>query len=147
MEELELVCQEAARNLVQRAELPLPTSVVLPLPDRTRVTSLEQWPAGDDDREALLDRFVHDVVRPANAPCYGLVAEAVAADEQDQPVDVVVVVFGARRNHPRITAAPLQQGQVGEFIPSEPLEPAAMPFVRVLQHAVDEATPPDAFSG
>lgn len=147
MEELEVVCHEAARTLVQRRDGPLPFSVVLPLPEKTRVTSFDAWPADEDDRSALLERFVADVVRPANAPCYGFVAEAVAAGEDGEAMDVVVVVYGARRNHPRITAAPLHGTELGEFTPPEPLEPLAMPFVAVLQHAVDEATAPDAFSG
>lgn len=147
MEELELVCQEAARGLVARGEHPLPASVVLPLPDKTRVATLPQWPDDDDDRTRLLERFTTDVVRPANAPCYGFVAEAIAATDGPEPVDVVVVVYGARGNHPRISAAPLSGGEVGAFTPSESVAPGAMPFLAPLQRAVDAAAPPDAFSG
>jgi hypothetical protein len=147
IEELELVCQEAARNLVQQGGRPVPASVVLPLPEKTKVTALEGWPDHDDDRAALLERFATDVMRPANAPCYGFVAEAVAAGDGDQPVDVVVIVYGARRNHPRISAAPLFGEELGEFTPPEPLEPIAMPFMAALQRAADDATAPDALSG
>src|SRR5687768_2974711 len=132
IEELELVCQEAARNLVQRGDRPVPASVVLPLPTKTSVTALEHWPDDDNERTVLLERFADDVMRPANAPCYGFVAEAIAAADGDRPVDVVVIVYGARRNHPRISAAPLlgeARDELGEFTPPEPLEPIAMPFM------------------
>jgi hypothetical protein len=144
IEELEVVCQEAARNLVERQPRPLTASVVLPLPSRTQVTALPDWPDDDADRAALLERFAVDVMRPANAPCYGFVAEGVAAADGD-PVDVVVVAFGARRNHPRITAAVLTDNGPGAFTQAEPLEPAAMPFLAPLQQAADAATAPDAF--
>lgn len=145
IEELEVVCQEAARNLVEREGGSVPVSVVLPLPSKTSVTSLPDWPDDDPARYDLLSRFTDAVMRPSNAPCFGFVAEAVA-EADEGPVDVVVVAFGARRNHPRISAAPVLPGGIGEFLPSEPLDPAAMPFLAPLQHAADAATPPDAFS-
>lgn len=145
IEELEVVCQEAARNLVQReTRRPLPVSVVLPLQSKTSVNTLSEWPDEDAARLGLLERFADDVMRPNNAPCFGFVAEAVA-ESDDGPVDVVVVAFGARRNHPRIAAAPMRDQSLGEFLPSEPLDPAAMPFLAALQHAADAAAPPDAF--
>ena len=144
IEELEVVCQEAARNLLEREPRPLPVSVVLPLPAKTSVNTLASWPDSDAQRLGLLEQFADDVMRPHNAPCFGFVAEAVA-DSEDGPVDVVVVAFGARRNHPRISAAPVGHDGLGEFLPSEPLDPAAMPFLAALQHAADAATPPDAF--
>lgn len=144
IEELEVVCQEAARNLVEREGGTVPVSVVLPLPSKTSVTSLPDWPDEDAARHDLLSRFTDAVMRPSNAPCFGFVAEAIAEADGD-PVDVVVVAFGARRNHPRISAAPLLADGIGEFLPSEPLDPAAMPFLAPLQHAADAATPPDAF--
>lgn len=145
-EELEVVCQEAARNLAERESRPLTATVVLPLPSRTRVTTLADWPDDDHTRTQLLERFAQDVVRTENAPCFGFVAEGVAASD-DGTVDVVVVSYGARGNHPRIMAAPLNEEGVGEFTASEPLDPSAMPFLAPLQRAVDAATPPDAFSG
>ncbi|HVM18471.1 MAG TPA: hypothetical protein VM307_00760 [Egibacteraceae bacterium] len=147
IDELELVCQEAARGVAQRSSRPLPATIVLPLPGATRVTALEGWPDDDDDRGALLARFAQEVMGPENAPCYGFVAEGVAATDAEQPMDVVVVAFGARGHHPRITAAPLHDDGVGEFTASESLAPAALPFLAPLQRAVDGAGPPDAFAG
>ena len=144
IEELELVCQQAARNLVEQQDRPVPVSVVLPLPSKTRVTSLEGWPDDDEGRAALLARFAEDVMRPENAPCYGLVAEGVVVVD-DEPVEVLVVTYGARANHPRITAAPIDAEGLGEFTPAEPLAPGAMPFLAPLQQSVDAATAPDAF--
>lgn len=140
------MCQEAARNLAQREQRPLPATVVLPLPSATRVTSLADWPDDDAQRLDLLERFVDDVMRPANAPCYGFLAEGVV-EVDGAPLDVVVVAYGARGTHPRVTAAPLSEDVVGEFAQAEPLEPAAFPFLAPLQHAADAATPPDAFGG
>lgn len=144
IEELEVVCQEAARNVVLREPRPLRVSVVLPLPTKTSVNTLAEWPDEDAARLELLERFADDVMRPNNAPCFGFVAEGVA-DSPDGPVDVVVVAFGARGNHPRISAAPLSSDGLGEFLPSESLAPAAMPFLAPLQLAADAAKPPDAF--
>lgn len=138
------MCQEAARSLVQRESRPLPASVVLPLPSKTSVTSLPQWPDDDAARTHLLERFAAEVMRPNNAPCFGFVAEALAGSQQG-PVDVVVVVFGARGNHPRICAAPVGDEGLGEFGPSEPLDPAAMGFLAPLQHTANAAAPPDTF--
>ena len=146
IEELEVVCQQAARNLVEREARPVPVSVVLPLPAKTRVTALGDWPDHDADRLELLERFADDVMRAENAPCYGFVAEGIAAGE-DGPVDVVVVAFGARGNHPRISAAPIDDDGLGEFTPAEPMDPAAMPFLAPLQVAADAATVPDALGG
>ena len=146
IEELELVCLEAARNLAARDERPIPATVVLPLPQATRVTSLADWPDDDAQRLALLERFVEDVARPANAPCYGFVAEGVV-DVEGDAVDVVVVTYGARGQHPRVTVAPLIGKAVGDFAEAEPLDPVAFPFLAPLQHAVNAATPPDAFGG
>lgn len=144
LEELEVVCQEAARNVVEREARPLPATIVLPLPTRTRVTSLPDWPDDDALRLTLLERFADDVMRIENAPCYGFVAEGVAAADTG-PVDVVVVVYGARGNHPRITAALLEGNQVGEFAEADLLDPGAMPFLAPLQHAANAASAPDAF--
>jgi hypothetical protein len=49
-----------------------------------------------------------------------------------------VVVCGARRNAPHITASRFDdEGGLEEFVPSEPLDPTALPFLHPLQHAVD----------
>ena len=140
IEELELVCQEAARNVVTRQSRPLRPSVVLPLPDATRVVALPDWPDDDSQREHLLQRFADEMMRPVNAACFGFVAEATAGGDE-----VVVVVFGARRTGARVMAAPLEGDQLGDFVPSEPLDASAMPFLAPLRAAADEASPPDAF--
>ena len=152
LEELEVVCHEAARNLVARGSRPVPASVILPLPEATRVVTLPDFPDDDPTRFDLLSAFARDTMRPANAPCYGFVAEAVA-DAGGQPVDVVVVAYGARQHRPRITAAPLVSApeadgsELGEFTEAEELDPTAMPFLSPLQHAVDHAQPPDDGGG
>lgn len=143
IEELELVCREAALNLLKRAERPLPATVVLPLADATRVVSMPDFPDADPERFDLLSRFAQEEIRPANAPCYGFIAEAVAESEDGAPTDVVVVVYGARNHHPKVTAAPLVGGQLGEFAEAEDLEPTAFPFLSPVQHAVDASDPPD----
>jgi hypothetical protein len=144
IEELELVCREAVLGLVARAERPLPATVVLPLADATRVVSMPDFPVDEERRLELMTHFAEEEMRPANAPCYGFVAEAVAADEAGEATDVVVLVYGARNHHPLITAAPLVDDQVGEFTAPESLEPTAMPFLVPVQRAADAATPPDA---
>jgi hypothetical protein len=136
LDELEALCREAARSLLAREGRPLPAAVVLPLADATKITTLPDLPDDDGGRRALLGRFADDVMRPADAPCYGLIAEGLAED-----VEVVVVVYGARRHHPRVTAAPLDGDEVGDFLPAEELDPAAMPFVAALQQAVEAAAP------
>ena len=135
-EELELVCQQAARDLVEREGRPLKPAVVLPLPASTKVSTLPEFPDDDPGRFDLLARFAQEVMRPANAPAWGFVAEAVGEGEAGA-VDVAVMVCGARNHPPRVSAAPLDGGQVGEFSPSEDLDPTAMPFLGPLRHAAD----------
>jgi hypothetical protein len=140
-EQLAALCQEAAADLVARQARPLPATVVLPLAEATRVTSLPQLPEADPDRFDLLARFAADVVRPAEAPCYGFLAEA-SLDAGGEPVDVLVCVYGARKRGAMVTAAPLDDTGLGEWGEPEPLDPTAMPFLAPLQHAVDAAAPP-----
>lgn len=137
MEELELVCRQAAADLLAHGPRPLPPAVVLPLPAATRVTTLPDFPDDDGGRFDLLARFAAEVVRPANAPAFGFVGEAVLDDGSD----VAVVVCGARQRPPRVAAAPITPEGLGDFTPSEDLDPTAMPFLSPLQHAVDAATP------
>lgn len=144
-EELEFVCRQAAADLVAREAKPFPAAVVLPLPDATRVVTLPGFPADDPARHDLLSRFADERMRPANAPCYGFVAEAVVGDGAEA-VDVVVVAYGARGHRPRITAAPLTDDGLGDFADAEDLDPAAMPFLAPLQHAADAARPPDVMN-
>ena len=138
IEELAFVCQEAARDLATSGQRPLPPSVVLPTPKATRIVRLEEFPDDDDERRALLTQFAHDEMTHANAPAFGFIAEA---DGEGQ--DVVVVVYGATNNHPRITGAAIREaGALGDFGESEPLDPGALPFLAPLVHAVSHATAP-----
>jgi hypothetical protein len=139
MEELDAVCRQAARDLLERDGRPLRPAVVLPLPQATRVTSLEDFPDDDDTRAELLARFAADVMSPANAPAWGFVAEASAAAGEE----VVVVVYGARNNAPMLTAAPLTGEGIGDFGTAESLAPGALSFLHPLQHAADHAEAPD----
>lgn len=145
--ELEAVCREAARGVVQREGRPVPAAVVLPLPESNKVTSFPDFPADDPARTALLQRFAEEVMRPANASCFGFLAEASLDAGAGSPVDVVVVAYSARRSHAHVTAAPLAGATVGDFVTAEELDAAAMPYLRPLQEAVDAAGPPDAFGG
>jgi hypothetical protein len=146
IDELADTCQAAAAQILEREGRPVPASVVLPLPDATRVVSLPEFPAEDAARFELLSAFAEDEMRPANAPCYGFVAEGVAEADAG-PVDVVVVVFGARGHHPRIAAAPFEGAALGPFGDAEDLDPRAMPFVAPLQRAAEAAAPPDVTAG
>ena len=140
--ELETVVADAARDLVAREARPVPTTVVLPLPDATRITSLPDFPDDDAERHDLLAAFARDRMRPENAPCFGFVAEA-AVEAEGGPADVLVVVVGARHQRGRVTVAPLTGDGLGLFVPSEEVDPTAFPFLAPLQHAADAATPPD----
>lgn len=134
--QLAQVCQDVARDLVAREPRPLPATVVLPLPAATRVTSLPDFPDDDAARRALLAHFAADVMGPANAPCYGFLAEASVDD-----VDVLVCAFGARGRGAQVTAAVFESGGLGEFTDPEPLDAAALPFLAPLQQAADAAKP------
>lgn len=140
LEELDAVCREAVRNLVAREGRPVPAAVVLPLPEATKVTTLPGFPDDDAARTELLERFAQDVMRPANAPCYGFIAEAVVHDEPTA-VDVVLVAYGARGQLPRITAAPVTDDDIGEFGEAEELGHGALAFLLPLQRAADSAAP------
>lgn len=142
-EELRYVCQEAALDLVRTRGRPLPPTVVLPGPERTELLTLPALPAEDEARHAVLAQLALDRVTAESIPCWGFVAEATVGDE-----DAVVVVYGARRHAPHLTAARFTAtGDLDAFVPSEHLDPTALPFLHPLQHAVD-ALPAggDAFS-
>lgn len=133
-EELRYICQEAAVDLVGREERPLTPTVVLPGPERTRLVKLPGFPEDDEARHALVAQLAADEVVPGQVPCWGFVAEA---EIDDDPA--VVVVYGARRHQPHLTASRIgEDGQLEEFVPSEELDPTAMPFLHPLQHAVDQ---------
>lgn len=144
IDELELVCREAAAQAVTRSGRPLPPTMVLPLATATRVVAVPDFPDDDAGRFDLLSRFAEEEMRPANAAAYGFLAEATASSDSGEPLEVVVVVYGARGHHPQIVAAPLDGEEVGPFSEPEDLEPTAMPFLSPVQHAVDAARPPDA---
>jgi hypothetical protein len=132
-EELRYVCQEAALDLVRSEGRPLPVTVVLPGRERTRLVKLPAFPDDDEERHGLLAQFAADEVVAGQVPCWGFVSEAVVAGQ-----DAVVVVFGARKHAPHVTAALFgDDGDLVEFVPSEELDPTAMPFLHPLQHAVD----------
>ena len=147
IDELQLVCQEAAEQVVSRGRRPLPATIVLPLPAVTRVVELVDFPDDDGGRELLLTRLAEQELVPANAAAYGFVAEGLAADEGGAPMEVVVVVYSARGHHPWVTAAALEGDGVGPFAEPEPLAPSAMPFLAPVQRAVDSARPPDVMLG
>ncbi len=137
--ELEALCREAARELVARGTRPLPPTVVLPLPQSTRVVALEDFPEDDPARFDVVASFVEEVMRPAGAPAYGFLAEATLADG----VDVAVVIYGARRRGRRVTVAAFEDAGLGDFSEAEEADPAAFPFLSPLQHAADHADPPE----
>ncbi len=132
-EELRFVCQQAALDLVRQKGRPVPPTVVLPGPDRTRLMTLPELPPDDEARHTVLAELAHDHVTADRVPCWGFVSEAEVEGE-----DVVVVVYGARRHAPEITASRFTaDGDLEEFVAAEPLDPTALPFLHPLQHAVD----------
>lgn len=147
IEELRYVCQEAAIDLVRR-ERPVPPTVVLPGPERTRLLKLSGFPDDDEARHELLANLAADELVPGQVPCWGFVSEA----ELESGHDVVVVVYGARKHAPQVTASTFTaEGDLEEFVAAEELDPTAMPFLHPLQHTVDQLpaveTPPDGLGG
>jgi hypothetical protein len=132
-EELRYVCQQAALDLVRTKGRPLPPTVVLPGPERTELVTLPDLPDDDEARHAVLLQLADDRVAADRIPAWGFVAEAEVAGE-----DVALVVYGARRHAPHLTASRFgPDGDLEEFVPSEQLDPTALPFLHPLQHAVD----------
>ncbi|MEX2324913.1 MAG: hypothetical protein WD576_04120 [Nitriliruptoraceae bacterium] len=132
-DELRFVCQQAAINVVTSRGQPIPATVVLPGPERTRLVTLPQFPNDDEQRHLVIAQLAADHITADRVPCWGFIAEAQAAD-----TDIAVVVYGARRHQPKLTAATFTSaGQLAEFLPEEDLDPTAMPFLHPLQHAVD----------
>lgn len=133
IEELRYVCQEAAVDVLRERGRPMPPTVVLPEPERTRLLTLPEFPDDDETRHAVLAQLAADEITPNEVPCWGFVAEAEVSGS-----DAVVVVFGARRHAPQVTASRFDdEGGLEEFVPAEPLDPTALPFLHPLQHAVD----------
>lgn len=132
-EELRFVCQEAALDLLRSRGRPVPPTVVLPGPSRTQLMSLPELPEDDEARHAVLAQLAADHITAEGVPCWGFVSEADVGGQ-----DAVVVVFGARRHAPHITASTFaEDGDLEEFVASEELDPTALPFLHPLQHAVD----------
>lgn len=132
-DELRYVCQEAALDLVRERERPLPATIVLPAPERTRLLTLPRFPDDDEERHAVLAQLAADEISTTSTPAWGFVAEA-----EIDGRDAVVVVYGARRHAPHLTASWFaDDGDLEEFAPDEELDPTALPFLHPLQHAVD----------
>lgn len=143
-EDLRKLSIAAAGDLVDRGERPIPATVVVPGGERTRLLRLPGFPDDDESRHTLLATLAQDVLQANRVPAWGFLAEGVV-----DGVDAVVVVYGARNKAPRVTAAPLLDDVLGEFVDAEDLDPTAMPFLHPLQHVVDSlpAEPPDRASG
>jgi hypothetical protein len=132
-EELRFITQQAAIDVAGRHPRPLPPTVVLPGPARTLLLTLPDLPAEDELRHAVLAEIASDHLTGEGIPCWGFVAEAEVAGR-----DGVVAVFGARRHVPHVSAAWFTtDGGLDEFVSAEELDPAALPFLHPLQHAVD----------
>ena len=132
-EELRFVCQEAADDLVRSRGRPLPPTVVLPGPQRTRLVTLPELPRADEARHAVLAQLAEDLITAEAIPCWGFVAEA-----EIDGGDAAVVVYGARRHAPHVTASRFtEEGGLAGFVAEEELDPTALPFLHPLQHAVD----------
>lgn len=147
IDQLRALCQEAARDLLTRHGRPLPSAVVIPSAQRTQVAPLPDFPDDDALRHLALSRFAADRMVPADAPCFGFVAEAELADDGGRTTDVVVVAYGARQRGTWVTAAPVTADGLGAFGESEPLDDAALPFLQPLQHAADLARASDDVLG
>jgi hypothetical protein len=132
-EELRFITQQAAIDVAGRHPRPLPPTVVLPGPARTLLLTLPDLPAEDELRHLVLAEIATDHLTGEGIPCWGFVAEADVAGR-----DGVVAVFGARRHVPHVSAAWFTaEGGLDEFVSAEELDPAALPFLHPLQHAVD----------
>lgn len=143
LDQLLLVVEEAALHLVRHGTRPYPFTVVVPLEGSTKVMSIAGFPDDDAERSEALSVFAARHLVPANAACFGALAEAIGPRGED----LLMAAYGARRRGSFVTAATLGQGGLGEFATPEPLDPAAMPFLRPLQHAVDLAEQPSTPPG
>lgn len=132
-EELRFITQQAALDVVSKHARPIPPTVVLPGPARTLLLTLADLPDEDEARHEVLLRLADEHVTGAEIPCWGFVAEAEVAGS-----DAIVVVYGARRHVPHLSAALFDSdGNLDEFVTAEELAPTALPFLHPLQHAVD----------
>lgn len=132
-EELRFVCQQAALDVLRSQGRPMPATVVLPGPERTRLVTLRELPEDDRSRHTVMAELAHDRITGDGVPCWGFLAEADVGGQ-----DAVVVAYGARRHAPHLTASVFEEdGSLGEFVAAEQLDPTALPFLHPLQHAVD----------
>lgn len=143
-EDLRKLTIAAAMDLADRAARPIPPTIVVPGGASTQLLTLTGFPDDDEARHEYLARFAADQLAANRVPAWGFVVEA-----DVNGVDAVVAIYGARQKAPELTAAPLGDDGLGDFVPSEELDPTAMPFLHPLQHAVDAlpAEPPDRVGG
>ena len=111
---------------------PVPPTIVLPGPERTRLLTLSDFPADDEERHAYLAHLALEQITTGGTPAWGFLVEVEIGER-----DAVAIVYGARKHAPEISAAPLEDDQLGEFVAGEELDPTAMPYLHPLQHAVD----------
>jgi hypothetical protein len=132
-DELKFITQQAALDVVSRHDRPVPPAVVLPGPARTLLLTLPALPAEDEVRHLVIAELAAEHLTGGGVPCWGFVAEADIAGS-----DGMIAVYGARRHTPHISAALFSDdGELEEFVPTEELDPTALPFLHPLQHAVD----------
>lgn len=143
-EDLRKLSIAAAMDIVERGDRPVAATMVVPGGASTQILTLTDFPDQDEARHEYLANFAADQLAANRIPAWGFVVEA-----EINGVDAVVVVYGARKKAPELTAAPLLDDGLGDFVASEQLDPTAMPFLHPLQHAVDQlpAEPPDRMSG
>lgn len=147
LEELEALCRQAAQDLLTREGRPVPAAVVAPSSDATQVVTLPDFPGDDAQRREVLAALAERELAPRNAPCFGFLAEALV-DQGGVDVEAVVLVYGARGQHPYVAAAPFEaDDRLAAFSAAEPLDHSAMPFLEPLQRTVDQASPPDVMGG
>ncbi len=132
-DELRFLAQQAALDLVGRQGRPVTPTLVLPGAARTVLLGLPDLPGDGEGRHAVLAAVALERITAAGVPCWAFIAEADVAG-----TDGLLVAYGARRHVPELTAATwTADGTLDAFVPSEPLDPTALPFLHPLQHAVD----------
>jgi len=132
-EELRFITQQAAVDVFEKHERPLPPTVVLPGPARTLLLTLPSLPDEDELRHLVIAELAAEHLTGESVPCWGFVAEAHVGGS-----DGVITVYGARRHTPHLSAALFNdEGGLDEFVTAEELDPTALPFLHPLQHAVD----------
>lgn len=134
-DELRFICQQAGLDVVEKRGRPTPPTLVLPGADRTRLLTVPSFPNDDEARHAMIAELAFQEITTGQTPCWGFIAEA-----EVDGTDVLVVVYGARRHSPEITAAVFDGDTPEEFMAPEQLDPTALPFLHPLQHAVDALT-------